>query len=75
MTHDTLFGEYRCKANNSMGSISRKVNLVEGAKPGIPKLITQQVHSENATFMIKVQQQKLNVESDISNELLITKHI
>ena len=67
MTHDTLFGEYRCKANNSMGSISRKVNLVEGAKPGIPKLITQQVHSENATFMIKVHQQKLNVESDISN--------
>ena len=61
MTHDTLFGEYRCKANNSMGGISRIVNLVEGAKPGIPKLITQQVHSENATFMIKVQLQKLDV--------------
>jgi hypothetical protein len=55
MTHDTLFGEYRCQANNSMGSISREVHLLEGAKPGIPKLGIHEINSENASFIIKVR--------------------
>ena len=37
-----------------MGSIARDVHLLEGAKPGIPKLVTHRVHSENASFIIKV---------------------
>ena len=55
MTHDTLFGGYRCQAKNSMGSISRQVRLLEGAKPGIPKLGIHEIHSKNASFIIKVR--------------------
>ena len=54
MTHALFFGEYRCQVNNSLGSIARDVHLLEGAKPGIPKLVTHRVHSENASFIIKV---------------------
>jgi hypothetical protein len=42
-----------------MGSIARDVHLLEGAKPGIPKLVTHRVHSENASFIIKKNQAEL----------------
>merc|ERR1712168_981504 len=52
ITHDYLFGKYRCVARNKMGSISREVTLTEGAKPGIPKLQVQNIDYHSVEFII-----------------------
>ena len=55
ITHDDIFGEYSCEATNKMGSLTRKVELSEGAKPGIPSLEIYKIDTESAQMTILVR--------------------
>ena len=59
ITHDDIFGEYSCEATNKMGSLARKVELSEGAKPGIPSLEIYKIDTESAQMTILVSIEEL----------------
>jgi hypothetical protein len=54
VTHDDIFGEYECRAKNKMGELTRKVQLSEGAKPGIPIMEISRIDRDTAEMIILV---------------------
>lgn len=55
VTHDDVFGDYKCEAHNKMGRISRLVKLSEGAKAGIPLMEINKINTESAIMTILVR--------------------
>ena len=55
VTHDDVFGDYKCEAHNKMGRISRLVKLSEGAKAGIPLMEINKINTESVIMTILVR--------------------
>ena len=74
ITHDDIFGEYSCEATNKMGSLTRKVELSEGAKPGIPSLEIYKIDTESAQMTILVRHSKIAILKEIERIYFLQEH-
>lgn len=58
INNSTVFGDYICVANNSLGTLKRTITLVNGTKPPPPSYITLRGVNSN-TFDLDVGAKKI----------------